>query len=334
MQTHHRTLHYRSAYFATLTNGLTLQQMLAGALVKYSDAEDREKQIGNTQEFELLNSHAPHGTVYCGIFHRWTKGEHQLVVNRVRGAKSWAVEEVAPPPAPAPAPGIGQVSSPAPQREFLPHTLYFGIRDNHCIVAQTQGLKAEHLADYLCWLIGKDVGVPQAMSFQPASAAMLRLKGVGKAKGIKIKTKLSEEVQMQPPPGDKRRKPWIERKLNTTKSDAIRSILSILGVTLNDGQMSSDETKNLELRLEIRSPHDQSENGNVTMNHIAGVVAQNSDENYAVILENDSLLKGNELSLKKPVIFQMHDGATHPASSRVFKEIDDYLCELIAGGKV
>lgn len=334
-----RTLHYRSVAFTVPTSGLSLQQLVTAALGALPNAEQRErKMVGEEKDNELLNSHAVVGPTLCGIFHRWTPGVNQLVVDRIAGRATWEVKEVAPPP-PLPAtPVAGEPPAPEVKRDFLPHTLYFGVKDNHCVVAQSQGLRSEHLASYLSWLLkssGPGIAVEgQQITLYPASAALLRQKGVSRAKGISIKTRLCEEVLKEPAPGDRKKKPWIERVLDPVKVAAMRGILDALDVKVSEGEISTDEAKHLELYLEIRRPHDKSDMGNSIMNRIASIVAEKTDENYCVILPDGSELQGTELTLRKPVSFEVPTNAPHPNPAHVFKQINDYLLELIASDVV
>jgi hypothetical protein len=303
-----------------------LQQMMAAAFVQLPNADQRAQDLGRG-DFALINGFAEVNGCICGTFHRWTQGESQLVVDRVAGLPAWRIVEVRP-PEPQTEPGQAAV-----QRDFLPHTLYFCVYQNHCIVAQTQVLMAGHLGSYLGWLV-RQAGAaiaPQGQGVQlyPASAATLRARGVNRAKGVRIQTKLYEAVERQPVPGDRRRGPWREKILNNAKVALLNQILRTLNVEVGQGITAADETKHLELDLYITRPNDRSDAGNATMNAIAGIVAQQESDDYSVILADNSELKGATLKLSKPVEFALPEGATHPPPLLVYNEMTAYVLHLV-----
>lgn len=317
-----RAVHYRSASYTVPLAGATLQDLIEEALRRNRLAEERERPLAHG-EYQVLNSNAKVGTSICGVVHEWVKGQHQLAVDRVPGQTVWRVEEVA----------AGKTQDGRP-REFLPNTLYFAVYQDHLVALQSQGMKIPQLADYLTWFLRDRCAglVPetQQIRFDFASAKALRDRGIGAAKAIRLRKPLADKAVMQPQPGGRRRKPWVEKVLNEQRASAVTMILNAVGLNVPDEVLNDIEARHLELYLELRRPHGRDELGNTAMNAIGRLVAQEATDEFAVVLQNGAELSGKDLKLSKDVTLVIQDGSTHPSAFDVFRQLDEYLRYLVA----
>lgn len=320
-----RTLHYRCVNFLP-QGGHNLEQLLRAALDKAPGAESRERNLGDNI-FQVLNTTATVRNTLCGSFHRWVHGQNQLVVDRVKGAKIWNISEVSPPPTP---------QGGANQRDFLSHTLYFGIRGNHAVILQGQGMQVTEFSQYLTWLLCTHVAevVPADLfiSLDPATAKSLRAKGVDRAKAVMISRPLSDLREREP--AGRRKKKWYEKIVPRERADAFTKTLQALGIQAPDNLLQQIEAKDIEIVLEIRRPRGRDPLGNSVMNQIGKLVSLQESDDYAVELLDGSILRGSELKLSDMIEVTIPDGLTHPSEGSVFIKVDEYLHGLIARGIV
>jgi hypothetical protein len=340
-KTVNRTLHYRNAAYLA-PSALTLEEMLSNALAARNLAVQRERPMDDDNR-EVINTHArvggaaTVGRTLCGVLHRWVRGQHQLVFDRIENAAVWPVIESPPPEPPPPAPGTTTPAVPV-KRDFLPHTLYFGVRGNHVVALQSQGLMAPELADYLSWFLAPPTQTQLAENnriiLMPASSVMLRQNGLDGAKAVRITKPLADTIPRPPPAGSNRTKPIMEKVIPRARAGAMRGFLRALGVNLPASLLADPEAKDLQVYLEIRRPHGRDPLGNDVMNAIGQLTAQHDSDDYVVELLDGTELKGTKLKVSKPVTVEIADGATHPAPMSVFRQVDEYLHELITSGKV
>lgn len=325
-----RTLHYRHVEFLT-PSALTLQQLLEQALQGSPLAVNRERALGD-EVFQILNTHTAHGSARCGSLHRWVHGQNQLIVERDLAAATWRITEVAPPPSAAQATAGGQ----APVRDFLPFSLYFGVRDNHIVVLQTQGMMAPELGQYLTWFFRTKLPqvfpANQAVVLYPASATMLRARGVDTAKAV-IVTKPLADLHARPPEGRKR-KPWYEKIVPRVRANAVADILSALGINVPAALLNQPGAKDLEVRFEISRPRGKEPLGNPVMNEIGRIAAQQGSDEFTIELLDGSELTGADLKLSQVITLTVADGRTHPAEADIFRKIAGYLQHLLVSGMV
>jgi hypothetical protein len=322
-----RALHYRHAGFL-VPSQLTLEQLLRAAIAVSPLAVDRKCDLGQ-DVFQVFNRIATVRNTLCGSLHRWVHGQNQLIVEQDLTATSWFIDEV-PPPAPEPGATV------APRRDFLPFSLYFGVRDNHVIVLQSQGMMAPELGQYLTWFIQRKVPHltvgNQTVTMYPASAAVLRASGIDAAKSVCITKPLADLHERQPT--GRKRKPWMEKIVPQLRAEALTDVLNALGIRTPRALLTQDDSKHLEVYLEIRRPHGKEPLGNPVMNEIGKLVAQQGGDDYSVELLDGSVLTGSNLILKDDVTLTIPDGKTHPTEMSIFRKIDEYLQILITTGRV
>lgn len=335
-----RNLHYRNAGFLTAP-ALTVEEMLSQALSARRRAVERERALPD-DHFQVLNTHARiggagPGRTLCGVLHGWVRGQNQLVFDRDVNADVWPVSEVLPPAPPAPPPGQPAPAAPV-RRDFLPFTLCFGVRGNHLVMLQSQGLLAPEFASYLTWFLRPPVQnllLPEnSVTFYPASARMLRQRGLDGAKAIRVTKALAETTERPPPANSRRTTPIIEKHVPVERARTMARVLRILGINAPDALLSDPEAKDLQVYLEIRRPNGRDPLGNSVMNRIGQLAAEHESDDYVVELLNGSELRGSELKLFKPVPVELADGSTHPSPYAIFRQIDEYLHELITGDMV
>lgn len=100
---------------------------------------------------------------------------------------------------------------------------------------------------------------------------------------------------------------------------------------------SQQDTRDLEVRLEIRRPFlriDETDGGNDVMNALGALAAEQDSDRVSVVLPDNSLLRGSQLSLRRAIDVEVADGATFPAPMAFFRPLDEYLRSLIAADMV
>jgi hypothetical protein len=317
-----RTIHYRNAN-CIVPLETNLETVVRTSLNRSPLAIDRRRNLGH-DVFQVLNTFANVNNTLCGSLHRWVHGQNQLIVEQDPNAATWQIREVAPP------------AQAGTQRDFLPFSLFFGLRGNHLVVLQSQGMMAPELGDYFSWLIvakAPEMTAPnQKVSMFPASSAMLRQHGIENAKAIRV-TKSMADLHARAPEG-RRRKPWFEKVVPAERAAAFTNALNTLGVPTPQALLIQPESKDLEIYLEIRRPRGGEPHGNPVMNEIGKLVAQQESDEYAVELLDGSEIRGSKLKLSKDITLTIPDAYTHPSEMAIFQKIDEYLRHLIQANMV
>lgn len=298
---------------------MTLEQCWDAALKYCPLAQDREH--SKNSERSMINTHHTVGATRCGSFHHWVDGENQLVVEKTPNSTTWKISEVPPPQ-----------NSGGAKCDFLPHSLYFGIRGNHAVLVQSQGLRHSSFSDYLNWLFYDKCQLTplnQSVLFNPASATRLRQKGVHKAKSITIQKHVGKKSKSVSTQGN-----TYHRIIDKQISKGLLSALRALGIAIPAGLEHDDDLKDLRVTLQISARRGANALDNSAMCALSRLVADQTSDDYQLNLADGGVLKGDDLILKTDAKFAVPLGRTHPNEYDIFKELDAYLQRLITAGTV
>lgn len=133
-----RTIQYRLAEFNSPGKTETLKSRLDRARETARLAVNRKEPAGIDEgSFRFINEFITHAGLIYGRLLSYTEGADQLAIHISNTAESL---DLAPLQA-------------DPGKEILKNMLYFGVVENHVLVIQSPGLKAQHLEQYLNWLL-------------------------------------------------------------------------------------------------------------------------------------------------------------------------------------
>ncbi|WP_322521160.1 hypothetical protein SR882_10320 [Guyparkeria halophila] len=145
-----KTLQYRCV--EGLHDGRTLQNLLTPVISGSHAYVDQRSQAveGAHPDDELnrcLNRWVHEDNMLFGEFILYVPGTNKQVVTVQQRQRELSVDQIQPPQDPDGHP-----------REFIDSVLYFGVKDNHLAIMQSQSLSDRDLERYLSWLLGSEGG--------------------------------------------------------------------------------------------------------------------------------------------------------------------------------
>src|SRR5258708_6630266 len=137
-----RVVGYRRVTF-TLSQGQTMQQLLAHALSTQKQIKDRLQTVdAAANEFRFISAFAKDGVYLCGRLTTMERGRAQLVIDDDVNATTLSLSAMMPP-----------TSQSGTQQQFVPGMLHFVLYGNHVATIQSQALRTSGLEEHLAWLL-------------------------------------------------------------------------------------------------------------------------------------------------------------------------------------
>ena len=133
MTSRNKTLIYKVARFNSESEGLTLQSALKQLQSKKPKASDRNMEVEQGR-FRVANYLGVHKNMEVGELFDYVPGHRQPQADIKEGATEYHVHSLAPT---------------QKGREFLDSIMFFGVLDNHVILAQTMSMKAAQFESYI-----------------------------------------------------------------------------------------------------------------------------------------------------------------------------------------
>lgn len=302
-----------------------LQKRLSAALRQLDDnlGLRREKldKDGLNQRF-IIGSRTSNG-LRVGMLIRYTRGNNQAIVADVdddTNVKDIQLEQLAPPP-----------SEPGKRREFLEGILYFGIRDNHVILVQSNALQAKHLSDHLNWLLGKAPLAdeePNYLRLIHRPKASLRDKTVSGVKSIVFQQSLqfTPEQKALTESVSQSREIVLSSGAEGRANSILNSFLSTFGVKTVDFS-DALETGDVEVKLEILYKKPGKRDGRQMLDGVVAALGDGLDEHVTLTVPGIGSVRGDQVKIHQSFTVPAPGGLADPAT--VFKTMHEWLENLL-----
>ena len=224
------------------------------------------------------------------------------------------------------------------RREFQEHSLLFAVRENHVAIIQSLLLQADDLQSFLAWFIQSRAALAPlsliALQNLPAKSALEKLKD-HKIRGIKfgdrLFTSVREEVPIAAHEPPRKRKRYVQ-KLEV--SPRMLEVLLGLGIAqpIIDRLKSNPDPGAIDVDVQISYRSRSEKEGVAVLHSLASTLGKQDGLETEILLDGKSSIKGNELSIREPILIQCPDG---------FMSVDDglsklsrWLAETVRSGRV
>lgn len=224
------------------------------------------------------------------------------------------------------------------QRKFQEQSLYFAIRENHVAIIQSISLQADELQSFFDWMIHSKANlVPStfiALENLPAKSALEKLKD-HKIKGIKFGDRLFTSVKepVAPQPGEPipKRKRFVQRIETSPKIFDILVGLGVGGPILESLKTNPDPGA-IQVDVEISYRSRSEKEAAKVLHSLAATLGKQDGLETEIKLDGKSSIKGDELTIRGPVVVQCPDGCV--AMDDALSKLSLWLAEQIKSGKV
>lgn len=317
-----KNLVYKIARFNNEANGNDLQSLLSNALKTKSAALSRRQSTDHEGQFRLINYNGPFKGLRVGEMFDYTRGHQQPTAEFDDDADQLELSSIAPPDN---------------KMEFLHSILYFGIKGNAVILAQSTSLKALQFEEYINWML-REVGVLSDKDFvalcdQPP---IEKDEELGNTKGIEIKAPVYLSPSKTPPARQSEITDTKSISLKPSGSawEALRTLLPA-EINLPSKLSSSDivRERSLEVRLFLTWSNNQKDDSTDLMDGISNQLRHVDSELDYTIHTRSGKITRDEIKLKKPVSVPT-DSKGLVRRDEMWERIRNWLNELVSDDKI
>lgn len=322
-ETKPKTIHYRRATFLQGNNDL--QSVLNKALGKLKNVGQRLEDLSaEDQSHRFINRNVRQLGMLFGSLMVYAEGTNRPLVTIETDKPELNVEQIAPP------------SKDGKRREFLDSILYFGIKNNHVLLAQSAALNSRHMESHLFWLLhqadalSEEDGVSLDDYMPQATRQKIEKAHVRK---VSIGTPLETKPAMEE--GSSARSVEKVKRLRYTPSGLG---FDFLRVALGDQWLKKlrlDEAlddSRLQVSLEISYSYKTSEKSQKLLDEIANSLRHVNEEDIRIKLRNNSVIHGKEMKLSAPLHVRTHGGVID--ESDLYPKMHEWLVDSLEHGLI
>ncbi len=320
-ETKPKTIHYRRATFLQGHNDL--QSVLVKALDKLKNVGQRLEDLSaEDHSHRFINRNVRQLGMLFGSLMVYAEGTNHPLVTIETDKPEFDVEQIAPP------------SQDGKRREFLDSILYFGIKNNHVLLAQSAALTSRHMESHLFWLLhragalSEEDGVSLNDYMPQATRKKIEQAHVRK---VSIGTPLETKPIMNQ--GSSTRTVEKVRHLRYTPSGLG---FDFLRVALGDQwlkKLKLDEAlddSRLQVSLEISYSYNTTEKSQKLLDDIANSLRHVNEEDIRIKLKNNSVIHGKEMKLSTPIHVRAYGGVID--ESDLYPKMHGWLVESLEQG--
>ena len=329
-----KSFHYKAARW--LGGPSNLQKRLNKVLsTRKKIGERREPLDREGKNARFINGHRTSRGMLCGMVVVYTQGTNQLVITDDTADQELEIEQIAPPKAQS-----------GKRREFVEGLLYFGIKDNHVFLVQSQVIQAKRFNEHLSWLF--QLGVPSGQApnlplLQDKAPGDLKKKAIKGVKSITLKAPVGFEAQTQDATqltnGTPQQELVVRRQADDQGSKLFQAALEVIGNEALSEQHSFKEAMetgdiDIELRI-VRRKRSTVEHPSYALDDIAALLTDKEDANYILDVPNVGKVNGKALTIQNDFIVPCPGGWASPAD--VYNRMHEWMqallsiCEQISG---
>lgn len=323
-----KTIVYKQAQLKTGT--ATLQDCLDAALIKRALPAHRLESLDGDggAEKRFINSFIKQKGMLFGQVLLYETGKDQTIVIVDENSKEYPVESLSLPK-----------RRDGKDQEVLESVLYFGVLDNHVILAQSQALKARHVELHLYWLFRSCTDIFSEdqvfyLSDKPSASAIKKLESSPVKKVVLGATLDSEVYQSE---GEE----LEETEIKQAKKVSFRPVgraFDILSAALGPEwrkDVKLDEAlddANLQVNLEVTYVRKTTKTAHKLLDNIATSMRHAEPEDVKIVTDNGAVIKGNEIKMSSTVHVDTYNGVVD--SNDMYQQMHAWLTERIKEGSV
>ena len=318
-----KTLIYKLARFNDETKGSSLQDLLTKALKARIAAFARRQSTEHEGQFRLINFHGVYKGARVGEMFDYTVGHQQPTAEFSETAERLELSSISPP---------------SEKSEFLHSIMYFGVRENTVILAQSASLRASQFESYINWLLQDNGFIAESDYVKLCDRPILEKSKIrAKTKSIEIKSPVDFGIssESRDPDEVKRDTQSLVIRSSTVAWETLKKILPP-EISLSDGLSAQDIVRDgsLEVRLLLKwsSPtkkDDQLEFLDVVSDKLRHV---ESEIDY-IINTSSGTISRDDIKLKKQVSVPTNSSGLI-RRDEMWERIIAWLDELISDNKI
>lgn len=299
----------------------TLRELAVEALKKLPKAKQRKEPVSSSSnQFRLINNFAMVGNALCGVMLTYEKDANALALAEDDDAETYNIEQFAPP------------EKDGKRREFLEGFLYFAIHGNAVAIIQSKSLRSKDFEQHLYWLLKEASSNGKAPLVVLNDAISKNVKArIDKShvKSFELGGPFVVAKDLDGNTIQSKKQSLGNVNLGGLGMDVVKALTSILpsSVRLKD---ALDE--NIELTLNIKYKRSIGRKGQDLLDKLAMILRNHDDTDSKIILNDGSIIAGDELKLTSIIKVSSLNGVLLPDSA--FAELSNLLNELIKTGDI
>ncbi|SBT60904.1 Uncharacterised protein [Plesiomonas shigelloides] len=324
---------YKKAEIAGLTQKKSLSQLIAESLKVFSKPSQRRESLGSAGEDSgvrrVIGSTDEIENMLFGTVLLYEVGKDVTFVVEDDDAEEFIIESQNP--------AVGtEDESDKKRREVLQSALYFGVLDNHVVLVQSHALKSRDLESHLGWLLTSANIISDSVAFslsdEPTVEARKKLNNLP-VKSVEIGTPVeTKPINSQGAAGvNSIQTTTSDHRLTGRAKDFIKSLLGEGFVNSLDLPTDLNDS-NLEIVLQLRYKRKTTDSGHKALDHIARAMRHAEPEDTKVITSSGTVIHGNELKLTGHVNCDSYNGV--PDAKDLYNQMFTWLEERVKEGSI
>lgn len=317
-----KSIIYKQAKFKT--KGLTLQSLLQKAHSNKKLVERIETLDSDGVLRRFINSFVPQNGMLFGQMLYYESGKDQTVVIVDDTTNEYPVESLKLPR-----------RKDGKNQEVLESVLYFGILDNHVVLAQSQALRARDFENHIHWLLWnctkllKDKEIV-TLSDHPSPEARDKIEKSHVKKvllGASLESEPEDEMETKEVDHAKK----ISFRPVGKGYDAVKAFLGEKwGKDIRLEEALDDA--NLQVNIEITYIRKTTATAHKLLDNIATSMRHAEPEDVKVYTDSGAVIKGNEIKLRADLNVTTHNGFVD--SMDMYSEMHKWLEDRIKDGSI
>ncbi|KCY49737.1 hypothetical protein J715_1518 [Acinetobacter baumannii 1571545] len=315
--TRRRKVYYKSVVMPSAKNNLQELLQLAlqeGSLVYL--AKDRHQLINSSsKDFILLNHHTTYNGMLFGqlVFVEYDVTKTFLTLDETTQEYSIEPFDMAK--------IQGKTSGTKTEdlkNQFINSILYFGVFENHLVLMQSPALKANHLEDYLKWLLS-NAGLFDATEFLSLSDKVneesQKILKKNPAKSLRIGANLDSIPVSQDESSGAVLTEAKSASFNVI-GNGMDIIKTLIGADKLEGLKLKDnlDSANLKMYVVMTYNNKTTESGQKVIDTVANALRNMPDDDYQIVLKNGGTIKAGELRISKELTLDTINGVINESN--------------------
>lgn len=312
--TRRRKVYYKSVVMPSAKNNL--QELLQLALQEGSTlylAKNRHQLINSSsKDFILLNHHTTYNGMLFGqlVFVEYDVTKTFLTIDET--TQEYSIEPF----------DINKIQSKTKdskteelKNQFINSILYFGVFENHLVLMQSPSLKANHLEDYLKWLLSL-AGLFEATEFLSLSDKVneesQKILKKNPAKCLQI----GANLESKPTPNSNNMVTEAKSASFNVIGSGMDILKRLIGADKLEGLKLKDnlDSSNLKMYVVMTYNNKTTESGQKVMDTVATALRHMPDDDYQIVLKNGGTIKAGELRISKELTLDTLNGVINESN--------------------
>ncbi len=310
-----KRVYCKRAVYLDIKGKPLLQADLTEALLKLRKIGNRKEILGEDGQYvRAIIYHRKYAGMLFGILASYEIGTYHLTLADDDNAEMLTVEQVAP-----------QNNDANKRQEFIEGVCYFGISNNHIVIAPSRSLGAKPMEEYTNWILEQTdlINENNRVCFSDLVAKVTR---------ERIKSSHVKQVEIGTPLFDFSQSQSLVERQSVANIEYGGFGMKILRQILSADQLNSMHLVdaldgNIEVTLKIRYKRTTTEKAHNVLDNIALAVRNLDEDEVKLTLDGGGTVKGSELKLSTLLNIQARNGIPNPDD--LFEKMRDWLIQQI-----